>query len=89
MNGLSYDVVMKLASPFLDQEYRIYMDNYYTSPQLLKDLYKKKTYATGTMASNRKGFPEEIKQVMAKYNKKPRGSGSQGKFIQFGKIPNV
>lgn len=74
-NGLGHDVVMKLSGPFLDQGYRIYMDNYYTSPQLLKDLYEKKTYATGTMASNRKGFPEEIKGIVAEYNKKPRGSG--------------
>ena len=69
-NGLGHDVVMNLAGPFLDQGYRIYIDNYYTSPQLLKDLYEKKTYATGTMASNRKGFPEEIKRMVAEYNKK-------------------
>lgn len=74
-NGLAYDVVMKLPSPFLDQRYRIYMDNYYTSPVLLKDLFEKDTYATGTMAKNRKGFPKEIKEKMAEYNKKPRGSG--------------
>ena len=74
-NGLAYDVVMKLASPFLDQGYRIYMDNFYTSPVLLEDLFEKGTYATGTMAKNRKGFPEEVKEMMAEYNKKPRGSG--------------
>ena len=74
-NGLAYDVVMKLSSPFLDQGYRIYMDNYYTSPTLLKDLFDKNTYATGTMAKNRRGFPKEIKEMMAEYNKKPRGSG--------------
>lgn len=74
-NGLSYDVVMKLATPFLNQGYRIYMDNFYTSPQLLKDLYEKKTHATGTMASNRKGFPKQIKKIVNVYNRKPRGSG--------------
>ena len=49
--------------------------NYYTSSQLLKDLYEKKTYATGTMVLNRKGFPEKIKGIVAEYNKKPWGSG--------------
>ena len=74
-HGLSYDVVMQLATPFLNQGYRIYMDNFYTSPQLLKDLYDKNTHATGTMASNRKGFPEQIKRLVKVYNSKPRGSG--------------
>ena len=60
-NGLGHDVVMNLSSPFLNQGYRIYMDNFYTSPQLLKDLYENKTYATGTMASNRRGFPVKLK----------------------------
>lgn len=41
-NGLSYDVVMKLATPFLNQGYRIYMDNFYTSPQLLRIYTRKK-----------------------------------------------
>ena len=73
--GLSYDVVVNLATPFLNQGYRIYMDNFYTSPQLLKDLFLQKTHATGTMASNRKGFPEQIKVLSKQYSSKPRGSG--------------
>lgn len=38
----------------------------------MKDLYEKKTYATGTMAKNQKGFPKEIKGVIAEYNKKTK-----------------
>jgi len=74
-NGLSYDVVMKLASPYLNQGYRIYMDNFYTSVRLLKDLYVSETHSTGTMASNRRGFLEQIKDTVSVYNGKPRGSG--------------
>jgi len=74
-NGLGHDVVMNLSSPFLNQGYRIYMDNFYTSPQLLKDLYENKTYATGTMASNRRGFPSQVKNKIGQFKNKPRGSG--------------
>ena len=74
-NGLSYDVVVRLATPFLNQGYRIYMDNFYTSPQLLKDLFLQKTHATGTMASNRKGFLEQANELSKQYSSKPRGAG--------------
>ena len=74
-NGLSYDVVMNLASPYLNQGYRIYMDNFYTSVKLLKDLYANETHGTGTMASNRRGFLEQIKTTVSIYKAKPRGSG--------------
>lgn len=53
-----------MLSPYLNQGYKIYMDNYYTSPQLLKDLYQKGTYGTGTVASNRKGLPAQIKDLV-------------------------
>ena len=37
--GLGYTVVMKLASPLLEQEYNFYFDNFYTSPAIINDLY--------------------------------------------------
>lgn len=36
--GLSYDVVMKLLEPYFFQGYEVYVDNFYTSPILLKDM---------------------------------------------------
>lgn len=71
---LSY-VVMNLALPYLNQGYKIYMDNYYTSPQLLRDLHQQRTYGTGTVASNRKSLPKQIKELVSVYSNKPRGSG--------------
>ena len=81
--GLSYDVVMNLASPYLNQGYKIYMDNYYTS-QLLRDLHQQGTYGTGTVASNRKGLPKQIKELVSVYNDKPRGSGKDTKCVKVG-----
>jgi len=46
------------------------MDNFYTFPQLLTT----ETHATGKMASNCKGFPEQIKELPKQYSSKPRGS---------------
>ena len=37
--GLGYTVVMKLASPLLEQDYNFYFDNFYTSPAIINDLY--------------------------------------------------
>ena len=65
--GLGYDVVMNLASSYLNQGYKIYMDNYYTSPHLLKDLYEKGTYSTGTIAAHRRGLPKQIKRLVSVY----------------------
>ncbi len=57
-HGLSYDVVMELMQPFLNQGYHLYLDNFYTSPQLVRDLFLQGTPCTGTVKVNRKDFPE-------------------------------
>ena len=45
---LGYDVVMTLKGPYLDQGYHLYVDNFYTSTQLLIDLFQHDTPAVGT-----------------------------------------
>ena len=42
---------MKLVQPFLDKGHTVYMDNYYSSPELFHDLLVRKTTATGTVLS--------------------------------------
>ena len=56
-HGLGYDVVMKLMEPYLDQGYHLYLDNFYTSSQLVTDLFLHGTPSAGTVKLNRKGFP--------------------------------
>ena len=47
-------------SRLLDLGYHLGLDNYFTSPKLLFDLYKSHTSATGTVRRNRKGLPASV-----------------------------
>ena len=81
-NGLGYDVVMKLITPLLHQGYHLYLDNFYTSVKLIKDLYALDTPACGNnfgknfgkTLEKRRDFPEAMKKgkVWAKRNEKRR-----------------
>ena len=57
VNGLGYDVVMKMASPFLKKHRHIFFDNFFTNTKLMEDLLAQDTYACGTVRSNRKDLP--------------------------------
>ena len=70
--GLSYDVVMELMKPFLNQGYHLYLDNFYTSSQLLTDLFLHGTPAVGTTI-NRKGFPACLADAKGWARKGKRG----------------
>ena len=41
-NGATYDLVMRLMTPYLNKGYKLYTDNYYSSPILFNDLLQKK-----------------------------------------------
>ena len=45
---------------FLDKGHNIYMDNYYTSPELAEELYFRQTYCCGTVKMNRKDRPKTL-----------------------------
>ena len=44
----------------LDKGHHIYMDNYYSSPELFDELYYRQTYACGTARQMRKGMPKML-----------------------------
>ena len=73
--GLSYDVVMQLLQPYLNQGYKLFCDNFYTSPTLLNDLTQYGVVATGTLNINRKEVPKEISTIRKYADGQPRGSG--------------
>ncbi|XP_062620039.1 piggyBac transposable element-derived protein 4-like [Saccostrea cucullata] len=58
--GLVHRVVMDLCRQMFGTNLNVYMDNFYTSPQLLLDLHVRGILACGTVRSNRKGLPKEL-----------------------------
>lgn len=61
-HGLASRVVKDLIEPYLDKGYRLYVDNFYSSPSLFQDLYARNTLASGTVIENRKGMPLELRK---------------------------
>ncbi|XP_013420996.1 piggyBac transposable element-derived protein 4-like [Lingula anatina] len=59
-HGATYDLVMDMMRGYFGQGYILYMDNYYSSPKLYKDLFSLGCGATGTLRANRKGVPQKI-----------------------------
>lgn len=53
-------VVLSLLQEKLGVGHSVYMDNFYNSVKLTKDLLDHKTYVTGTLRANRKGNPAEV-----------------------------
>ncbi|XP_052807854.1 piggyBac transposable element-derived protein 4-like [Mya arenaria] len=56
-------IVMNLMSRcgLLHKGHKVYMDNYYTSPELFQELESSETYGCGTLRVNRVGTPLAIK----------------------------
>ena len=71
-HGLGYTVVMRLMAPYIGLWHRLYVDNFYTSPLLFRDLHKAKILACGTVRSNRRGLPsctQKLSRGVAEFKK--------------------
>jgi len=59
-------IVLDVAHDLLDRGYCLYLDNWYTSPNLVDTLCSRKTDVVGTMRTNRKEFPDFVKRARLK-----------------------
>ena len=56
-HGATFDIVRRLISPYIGCGRTLYVDNFYTSPDLFTYLKQENTLACGTMRMNRKYGP--------------------------------
>lgn len=61
--GLGAQVVKSLTQELKGKNFHVYFDNFFNSFDLLNDLVLDNIYACGTARSNRKGFPDALKDV--------------------------
>lgn len=72
-NGLSYESVMALVDDnFLGGGYKLFVDRFYTSPLLFRDLLPKDIWACGPVWANRTGFPQTTVNKLSRNT--PRGT---------------
>lgn len=62
----SESVVLEVAQPILKKGYTLYMDNWYSSPQLFLKLLEQDTNVVGTVRKNRKHMPKELASLKLK-----------------------
>ena len=72
--GLGGNVVKKLTRSIIGRNHRLFMDNFFSSVPLFLDLMKEQIYACGTLRSDRKYLPADLKAVAKK------GLRSRGDF---------
>ena len=63
--GLAHRVVLDLLDDdrLKNKGYHVYMDNFYTSPALYRDLREEGFEACGRIRSNRQGIPDDIRSA--------------------------
>ena len=71
--GLSARVVIGFTKPIFNFGYKIFTDNFYTSPVLGKYLYSKGTYLCETMRTARIGYPADLVKANAEVRQLRRG----------------
>ena len=64
------NLIYFLLDGYLDKYHRLFIDNFYTSINLVKDLYKRKTGCIGTLRSNRaydRGCDQGMKKTESRF----------------------
>lgn len=79
--GLGYNVVTKLCQEIYGKWHKIIFDNFFTGIELAQELFTKKTLCSGTIRSNRRGFPKQL------CDKKKLKELSRGDVIEMKKGP--
>ena len=64
--GLGGKVVERLTQDLVGENYHIYMENFFSSVSLYKSLLRDNIYCTGTLMSNLRYFPSELKSYIKK-----------------------
>ena len=77
--GLGGKVVMSLSEAYQNTFRHVYFDNFFTSPSLLIELAKVGLYGCGTVNTNRKGFPQALRET-AKKGMKERGESKTQQY---------
>ncbi|GFO35124.1 PiggyBac transposable element-derived protein 4-like [Plakobranchus ocellatus] len=70
VHGATFDVVERLINPYINCGRTLYVDNFYTSPDLFTYLKNHRTLACGTMRTNMKNGPP--KELTPKFKKGDR-----------------
>ena len=79
--GLGAKVVKTLTAPYVNSCRHVYFDNFFTGVDLLLDLQRSHLYGCGTVRTNRKGFPSELKPIVKK-GMKERGESKTLQSVQ-------
>ncbi|XP_061175613.1 piggyBac transposable element-derived protein 4-like [Saccostrea echinata] len=64
--GLGSRVVKDLTRKLVHKSHVVYMDNFFSSPELYEQLLREGVYCCGTIRVNRRGMPEAIKSAKLK-----------------------
>jgi hypothetical protein len=62
----STNVVLTMCEPLLDKGHTLYLDNWYSSPDLYRRLTERKTNVIGTVRPNRRDMPQDISKTKLK-----------------------
>ena len=74
-SGLSHAVLMKLAPTLAFQGYELYIDNFYTNPDLFVNLCEHGIAANGEFHSKRHGIPPKVVAQRVALKKKAKYHG--------------